>query len=230
MHTVIIIDDHPLIRAGLKYSIEQSGLFRVVAEAATGDVVLSLVEKHRPELLLLDLGLPLMQVEGLVFPEMEKGGFPLSKETILSSYGGAIVLATLRSRYPDLRIVIVTQHEDTDIITSVIRAGANGFLLKTDMVGPLLNVLSRVMHGETAQSDRVQELLAHAERKSSVEITDREKEVLELIANGFREREIADRLDISLRTVAFHKANLKEKIGAETLAELVAYYHSRVRF
>ncbi|PKL30443.1 MAG: DNA-binding response regulator, partial [Spirochaetae bacterium HGW-Spirochaetae-10] len=67
-----------------------------------------------------------------------------------------------------------------------------------------------------------------AEQKAGVEITAREKEVLELIANGFRDRDIAERLDISLRTVAFHKANLKEKIGAETLAELVSYYHSRV--
>jgi len=146
----------------------------------------------------------------------------------LSSYGGAIVLATVRLRFPDLKIVIVTQYEDTDIITSVIRAGADGFLLKTDKAERILDIVNRVMSGETAQSDRVMELLAQAEQKAGVEITAREKEVLELIANGFRDRDIAERLDISLRTVAFHKANLKEKIGAETLAELVSYYHSRV--
>lgn len=228
MHKVIIVDDHPLMRAGLKYIIEQSGLYSVVAEAATGEVVLPFIEEHRPSFMLLDLGLPLSWQEGLVVPEIEKGGFLLSKENILSSYGGAIVLATVRMRFPDLKIVIVTQYEDTDIITSVIRAGADGFLLKTDKAERILDIVNRVMSGETAQSDRVMELLAQAEQKAGVEITAREKEVLELIANGFRDRDIAERLDISLRTVAFHKANLKEKIGAETLAELVSYYHSRV--
>ena len=228
MHKVIIVDDHPLMRAGLKYIIEQSGLYSVVAEAATGEVVLPLIEEHRPSLMLLDLGLPLSRQEGLIVPEIEKGGFLLSKENILSSYGGTIVLATVRLRFPDLKIVIITQYEDTDIITSVIRAGADGFLLKTDKAERILDIVNRVMSGETAQSDRVMELLAQAEQKAGVEITAREKEVLELIANGFRDRDIAERLDISLRTVAFHKANLKEKIGAETLAELVSYYHSRV--
>ena len=228
MHKVIIVDDHPLMRAGLKYIIEQSGQYSVVGEAATGEAALPLIEEHRPSLILLDLGLPLSWQEGAVVPEIEKGGFVLSKENIATSYGGAILLATVRSRFPDIRIVIVTQYEDTDIIASVIRAGADGFLLKTDKAERILDIVNRVMSGETAQSDRVKELLAQAEQKAGVEITAREKEVLELIANGFRDRDIAERLDISLRTVAFHKANLKEKIGAETLAELVSYYHSRV--
>ncbi len=228
MHTVIIVDDHPLMRAGLKYMVEQSADFRVVAESSTGENVLSLIEQHNPSLLLLDLGLPLTWQDDLVLPELEKGGFVLSREAVLHAYGGAILLATIRKRYADLRVVIVTQHEDTDIIASVIRIGADGFLLKTDGQDRILDIVKRVMKGETVTSDRVKELLALAEKQSAVEITSREKEVLELIANGFRDRDIAERLDISLRTVAFHKANLKDKIGAETLAELVAYYHSRV--
>ena len=225
---VVLVDDHPLVRAGLRLIIEQSERYSVVAEAEDATPVLALIEKHQPKLVLLDLGLPLHWQTDLVVPEIEKGGFALSNEAILNSYGGAIILATIRSRFPDVRVVVITQYEDVDIIASVIRAGADGFLLKVDTSEKILEIIDRVMRGETAQSERVMQLLSSATVKAGVEFTAREKEILELIANGFRDRDIAERLDISLRTVAFHKANLKEKIGAETLAELVAYYHGRV--
>lgn len=224
---VLIADDHQLILTGLRIVIGDSPDFYVSGEARNGDQVLASLEEQVPAIAVLDIGMPpgsaLPNPDRALKDEMERLGLKDS-----SQYGGLLLVEYLKNRYPDTGILIVTQQESPAIISAAMRLKVDGVLLKDDVNENILSALQRIRQGQPVFSDKVNSILErHAEQEPK--LSEREWQVFELVAHGFKDREIADRLEISARTVAFHKGNLKEKLNAETTAELIAYFHERNR-
>lgn len=230
--SIAIADDHQLVRTGLSFVISSSNKYTVSSEASSVEEALGLFSHNPPDVLILDIGMKIPEnsavIEDCFVPEFQQNGFPVSRETILSHYGGLVILATVKKTHPDSKVLILTQHEDSDLLSKVMSLGADGIQLKAEMNDTIVSALDQVVGGKTAYSEQVSALLQQKNNeKGSHSLSPREIEILELIANGFRDKEIAERLDISPRTVAFHKANLKEKLNAESTAELIAYYFKK---
>jgi DNA-binding NarL/FixJ family response regulator len=226
-HTILIADDHQLILTGLRIVINGSGDFSVSAEARTGDEVLAALETSVPDIAVLDIG---MSAGARITGEARETAATLDSLGFRepSQYGGLLIVSYLKSRFPSMGILIVTQQESPTVIQAARDLHVNGVLLKDDVNENILSALQRIVRGEPVLSAKVESILEeHRDRDPN--LSDREKQVFELVAHGFKDKEIADRLEISARTVAFHKGNLKEKLNAETTAELIAYYHEQRR-
>ncbi|MCB1304546.1 MAG: response regulator transcription factor [Leptospiraceae bacterium] len=227
-HPVLIADDHQLILTGLQIVIGESDSFYVCSAGRSGEDVYTYLKEKVPRIAVLDIGMASgeairKEVDPAVIERIEKAG--LREPT---QYGGLLVVSWLKARYPDLGILIITQQESPQVIAAAAELQVDGVMLKDDVNENILPALSRIVEGNPVFSEKVKAILAqHGE--NSPKLSDREWEVFELVAHGFKDKEIAERLDISARTVAFHKGNIKEKLNAETTAELIAYFHEKRR-
>lgn len=203
---VVIAEDHKLFREGLKALLASNGALEVVAEAADGLEAISYVKKHLPELLLLDLSMPRLN--------------------------GISVIKNLRVQFPDLKILIVTIHESDQYVLDTFKAGANGYCIKDASREELLMAIDSVLDGKTFISPGIAEEVMEGylsgqktlKEKSDWEtITQREKEVLKLLAEGYMNKEIGDLLNISTKTVEKHRANIMNKLDLHNAAALTAY-------
>lgn len=205
---ILLADDHAILRAGLRLLINAQPDLEVVAEADNGVKVLSLVQEAQPDLILLDLTMP-----GL---------------------GGLDVLRALRQVSPESRVLILTMHDDESYLRQALSLGAAGYVLKKAVDSELLNALRAVARGETyIHSAMMGKLLNGGESASSGATSDadagdpwkalsqREADVLRLVALGHTNAEIADRLAISVKTVETYRARDMEKLGFATRAQLV---------
>lgn len=227
-HSVLIADDHQLILTGLRIVIGESNSFFVSFEGRNGADVLTGFSQNPPRIAVLDIGMPpgpelQDQAEPGITEEMERLGI---REA--SQYGGLLAVSYIKKHYPDTGILIVTQQESPAIIAAATRLQVDGVLLKDDVNENIIAALDRIVSGHPVFSEKVQAILEQ-HREHGPKLSEREWQVFELVAHGFKDKEIAERLDISARTVAFHKGNLKEKLNAETTAELIAYFHERNR-
>ena len=198
---VLIIDDHPLMRRGIKQLVELEEGFEVVGGAGNGSEGISLALQTSPDLIILDLNM-----KGL---------------------SGLDTLKALRSEGVDARIVILTVSDARSYIFTLIDAGADGYLLKDTEPDTLLSQLKRIAQGEVILSDSIKDLLI--ERQSSQEpiysLTDREMDVLRLIATGLSNKQIAGQLFISEETVKVHIRNLLRKLNVHSrVAATVLYF------
>jgi len=218
----MLVDDHAVVRSGLKLVLESSGQFEIVAEASDGDEVLALVEEHRPDLAILDISMP--RVNGIE------------------------ATRALRASYPDIKILALTVHADEEYIYNMLKAGANGYILKTAGKDEIFHAAASVLSGATFFSSSVSNIVirgfverakdernsgtnAEQQQQQEVEVaatgesllTRRETEVLCYIASGLTNREIAETLFLSVRTVNTHRANLMEKLDLHDTASLVRY-------
>ena len=198
---VLIIDDHPLMRRGIKQLVELEEGFEVVGGAGNGSEGISLALQTSPDLIILDLNM-----KGL---------------------SGLDTLKALRSEGVDARIVILTVSYARSDIFTLIDAGADGYLLKDTEPDTLLSQLKRIAQGEVILSDSIKDLLI--ERQSSQEpiysLTDREMDVLRLIATGLSNKQIAGQLFISEETVKVHIRNLLRKLNVHSrVAATVLYF------
>ncbi|ERH28425.1 MULTISPECIES: two-component system response regulator NarL [unclassified Aggregatibacter] len=198
---VLIIDDHPLMRRGIKQLVELEEGFEVVGGAGNGSEGISLALQTSPDLIILDLNM-----KGL---------------------SGLDTLKALRSEGVDARIVILTVSDARSDIFTLIDAGADGYLLKDTEPDTLLSQLKRIAQGEVILSDSIKDLLI--ERQSSQEpiysLTDREMDVLRLIATGLSNKQIAGQLFISEETVKVHIRNLLRKLNVHSrVAATVLYF------
>jgi DNA-binding NarL/FixJ family response regulator len=201
---VLLVDDHPLVRAGIRKVLETRSGLTVVGEAASGAEALQLIEAWEPDIVVLDLTMP--DVDGLE------------------------VLDRLRGRSPGCRILVLTMHAEAEYIRRAIDAGADGYLLKESAVQELLVAIDTVRDGRPYYSPRVEAELARAPETGPIErapgsarLTSRENEVLRMIARGLSTKEIAARLVISARTVETHRANLMRKLEIKSIARLTQY-------
>src|SRR5437763_10665195 len=197
---VIIADDHGVVRDGIRSVLERvPEEFRVVAETADVPSTISAVREHRPDLLTLDLTMP--------------GG---------SSLGA---LPACFMAHPDLAVAILTMREDPEYARQALRAGARSYVLKEAEPAELLQAFRLAVAGGNYLHPRLGALMATGEQASSdtVVLSEREREVVRLIANGYTNPEIAEKLDVAERTVKTYRARAIEKLGFSSRAEITAY-------
>lgn len=206
--TILIVDDHPLIREGLKSIMKAAAGYEVIGQAGNADEALRLVNSCKPDLVLLDLGLP------------DKSGLELSRE--------------IRTVSPSTRIMIVSMHSKVDYIVKAFQSGATGYMTKESASERLLQGIELVLSGEyfmdSAVSQSVVKKLMHTPEKE-IKITDasyetltqREQEIMVLLAEGYSAKEAAAKLCISPKTVENHRTNIMNKLGLHSSLELVRY-------
>jgi DNA-binding NarL/FixJ family response regulator len=194
---VVLADDHALVRAGIRALLERIQGVEVLAEAGDGKQALELIRTLQPDVVLLDIAMP--QLSGLE------------------------VLREASAAYPDVRSIILTVHETEEYAAHALRSGAAGFLPKSAASAELELALRTVMRGErylSPQSERADSL---SPRPQITELTPRQSEVLTMIAKGQSTKDIARTLDISVKTVETHRAQLMERLQIYDVASLVKY-------
>lgn len=202
---IVVADDHAVVREGIRRVLEGEPGFAVVAEAGTGAEVLGAIETMRPDVVLLDLGLP--------------------------DVGGLDVLSRLRESGGGApRILVLSMYDDAEYVLRAVEAGVDGYLLKDEAEPGMLRTAVRAVHaGDSYFSSTAAAVLARALRPSPetasetdvlAELTEREREVLRHIASGRTNKEMAKALGISRRTVETHRENLMRKLGIHSVAGL----------
>jgi DNA-binding NarL/FixJ family response regulator len=199
---VLIVDDHDALRRGIRALVETRPSFAVVAEAASGHAALEEARRTQPDIAIVDYSLP------------ELNGLDLT--------------LALKRELPRLEILIYTMHARDEIITGILKAGARGYVMKSDSEEHLLAALDalavRRPYFSGAVSEALLEQFLQSNRHLNVGVlTHREREVVQLIAEGKINKQIADTLDISVKTVETHRASAMHKLKLKTTADLVRY-------
>ncbi len=197
---VILADDHTLVRSGIRKILETEPGLQVVEEAADGLAAIEVVRRTAADVLVLDL-----KMEGA---------------------DGIEVLRIAKSELPDLKVLILTMHSGREYVARAMHEGADAYLLKDSAAQDLVAAIHAVTAGKSFYSPAIQQMMAGLLREGSKVpqgvhgLSDREREVLILLARGLSSKEIATELDISTRTVESHRANLMRKLGVKSVALL----------
>jgi DNA-binding NarL/FixJ family response regulator len=201
---VLIADDHAIVRTGLRALIHSEPSLHLVGEATGGYEAIELVSASHPDIVVLDLSMP--------------------------DLDGIAVTRQIKNLFPYLKILILTLHEDEALLREALRSGASGYILKRAAEAELIAAIQIVMRGDMyVDPSMLRGLLEEKPRpavsaKESIEaLTPREIDVLKLIVQGYTNRQIAEALSISIRTVEGHRANLSAKIGLRSRVDLVRY-------
>lgn len=194
---ILIADDHPLVRDGLRSRLQRSEEMLVVGEACNGEEALDMVGRLLPDVVLMDINMP--KLNGIQATEAILDGWP---KTI---------------------ILVLSMHDDREYVTNVISAGARGYVLKSASAEEMYNAIKAVHSGGVYYSPSVATALMNEPASTTTSLTDREQHVLGLLANGLSNKEIARELDISTRTVETHRRNLKQKLNTRSTAELIRF-------
>ena len=201
---VLLADDHTLVRAGIRSLVQALSGVQVVAEAGDGREALSLIEAHQPDVAMLDIAMP-----GL---------------------NGLEVAAQVAGRYPYVRVIILSMHATEEYVLRALRAGAAGYLLKDADISELELAIKAVTRGETYLSPAVSRHVTEYVRRvgqdggSALErLTPRQREVLQLVAEGHTTQEIARIMSLSVKTVETHRTQLMERLDIHDIAGLVRY-------
>lgn len=204
MTTVVLADDHEIVRRGVRSLLESAGSYRVLAEATDGLAAIQAVERFKPHLLFVDLSLPRLH--------------------------GIEVLRQTRAASPQTRVIVLSMHNDEPYVIEALRAGAAAYILKGSESAEIGRALSEVMAGRRYLSAELSEWAINALATKSADqgdplstLSPREREVLQLAAEGFGNPEIAEKLFISPRTAETHRANLMRKLGLQTTTDLVRF-------
>jgi len=204
---VILVDDHHIVLDGLESLLQQEPEFQVLASLHSGEEVLDMLKSQQPQILLTDFSLP--GISGIDF------------------------VRQVKKLYPQVRIIVLSMHDEAHIIKSVLKEGVEGYLLKNIQHSELKSAIRHVAQGLPYVSPEVTRLLMDEMNKPKDEpelLTDRELDVLRLIAKEFSNKEIADKLFISERTVETHRKNIFRKTKTSSLVGLIkfAYEHKMV--
>jgi len=202
---ILVADDHAIVRQGLKLLIDSQQDMKVVAEAADGQAALERAAAVKPDIVVMDLSMPGMN--------------------------GLTATRTLKERQPKVTIVALTRHEDETYLEELLRAGASAYILKQSAPADFLQAIRAVAAGgiylDPAMTSRVAGgLLAgkpHVQTDTSAKLTERETEVLRLVAVGHSNVEIAARLGIAVKTVEVHKTNAMKKLGLTGRVDVIRY-------
>jgi DNA-binding NarL/FixJ family response regulator len=206
--SVIIIDDHPLFREGLKTIISRDDRFKVVGEAGSGHEGFGMAKKLKPDLVVVDISLP------------DQSGIQLTRD--------------LRQLLSETKILIVSMHSKIDYIAEAFQAGATGYVVKESASERLLQGLTSVAKGDYYLDSSVSHAVVENLMKSPLKaakitdtdyatLTPREQEVMRLLAEGLQSKAVAEKLFISPKTVENHRANIMNKLGLHSTIELIRY-------
>jgi len=204
--TIVIAEDHLILRQGLRSLLATSEDLEVVGEAGDGLEAIRSILEHKPDLVLLDLNMPRMN--------------------------GISVILEIKRQAPDTKILALTMHKEEDFVLQAFHAGANGYCLKSAGHEELVIAIRAVLDGKSYVSPEISDTVLEGwlEERKTVKsdsswhsLTQREKEVLKLVGEGYQNKEIADYLCISPKTVEKHRANIMQKTDLHTASALTAY-------
>jgi DNA-binding NarL/FixJ family response regulator len=206
MLRILLADDHDIVRRGLRELLEQQPGWSVCAEAANGREAVELALEHRPQVAILDLTMP------------ELNGLEATRR--------------IRQALPETQVLVFTMHDSEELLRGVLRAGARGYLLKSDAARQLVPAVESLAQRKAFFSGRVSEVLLEgfldSERRRSDELgterlTSREREIVQLLAEGKSNKEVARALDLSVKTVETHRAAVMRKLDLHSIADLVRF-------
>ena len=203
---VLVVDDHTIVRDGICALLALAGDIEVVGEAANGSEALKMVKKLTPDVVLMDIAMPIM--------------------------GGLEATRRINKEFPGTKVLVLTQYDDKEYVFPVLESGASGFISKAAASSELALGIRSVHQGDSYLSPSVAKLLVENYQSTAGEragqdpysqLTEREREVLKLLAEGFSTQEMADMLVITRKTVEGHKTNLMTKLGIHNRIDLVKY-------
>jgi DNA-binding NarL/FixJ family response regulator len=201
---ILIVDDHGVIRAGLHALLDSEPDLRVVGEAENSEKAVEMAGQLHPDIVLMDISMP--------------------------GANGIEATRQICEKYPSSKVLVLTVHEDRELLQEALRCGASGYVLKQAVKSELINAIHAVARGELyVHSSMTRALLnappvsSHPARSKDSELTLREVEIVRLIAKGYTNQKIGELLHISVRTVEFHRSNVMDKLGLESRVELVRY-------
>ena len=205
---VLVVDDHAMFRQGICALVGSYEDLEVVGEAENGREAIEKVREFSPEVVLMDIAMPIM--------------------------GGLEATRRIQKEAPNTKVLVLTQYDDSEYVLSLVRAGAKGYISKTATSSELISAIRAVNAGEfflypSAAKTLIEEYLRRAggEKDGYDRLTSREREILQLVAEGQTNREIADRLVIGVKTVLRHRTNIMEKLGFHNRTELIKYAISK---
>ncbi|MDN3669655.1 response regulator transcription factor [Echinicola jeungdonensis] len=206
--TVVLADDHLVVRSGIKNLLENEGEVKVIGEASNGEEALEVVKKLKPDLLIIDIRMPVMN------------GLDATKK--------------LTSNDSSTKALILSMHDDEDYILQSIESGASGYLLKDTSKEEFMKAIRAIHHGGKYFSGDISQVLVNSylnvrDRKvtqkisaiNEYDITKREKQILKMIADGIGNKEIAEQLGKSIRTIETHRFNIMKKLKVNNVVELL---------
>ena len=203
---ILIADDHTILREGIRSLLNMVPNFEVVGEVDNGKDAIYSVGQLKPDLLLSDLSMP--------------------------KTNGTEAILRIKSRYPDIKVLVLTVHKTEEYVHAALEAGADGYVLKDDTSDELINAINNILSGKTYLSpgictEVVMGYLANPGKEmisSSVDqLTTREREVIKLIAEGYRNKDIAEYLSISIKTVEKHRSNMMRKLDLHNTSGITSY-------
>lgn len=203
---LVLVDDHVVVRKGLAALLNETDGIEVVGEAGNGKEAIQEVEKLKPDIVIMDISLPILN--------------------------GLEATRRIKKRYPDIHILALTMHTNEEYIFELIRAGASGYVVKKVAPCELIFAIQTVMSGEfyfspSVSTKMVKRFLdsygSKSKEKTTEILTSRETEILQMIAEGYSNREIADKLFISVKTVQVHKTNMMKKLDLTNTTALIKY-------
>lgn len=199
---VMIVDDHTVVRRGVRALIESSPGWEVVGEADNGLEAIRMAEEVRPDIVVMDISMP--------------------------HVGGVDTTTELRKRLPNVEVLILTMHESDQLVGQVIRAGARGYLLKNESGDKLMDALEALARHHPYFSPVVSETLLQGylgaeDRPDPQRLTPRERQIVKLVAEGNSNKKIALILNVSIKTVETHRSAAMHKVGAKSSADLTLY-------
>lgn len=206
MIRIVLADDHEIVRSGLKMLIESAPDMKVVGEAADGEQAYELVAREKPDILLMDISMPPGQ-------------------------SGLVACGRITQDHPNTRIIVVTMFAEPEYLYFTLQGGAAGYLLKNSSSEELVSAIRMVQGGGTYIHPKMVESLTRQLFSSSGEgedvsykqLTTRELEILQLLAKGHTNKEISEKIYLSIKTVEAHRSKIYAKLGFKTRADLVAY-------
>ena len=205
-HTVLIADDHSILRDGLCALLENTPDLKVIGEAENGQDTIDKVRQLKPELVLLDLSMPIVN--------------------------GAEAIRAIKQRTPEIKIIALTVHKSEEYVRATLDAGADGYVLKDDSSDDLLTSIRNVLQGKVHLSPGICDKVINGfldrpgktrSMRSWDQLTQREREVLKLIVEGNKNRGIAECLSVSVKTVEKHRSNLMKKLNLKGVSALTMY-------
>jgi two-component system response regulator NreC len=209
---LLIADDHSVVREGIRLVLKSSPEYRIVAEAEDGEQAVRLAQQHKPDVVMMDISMP-----GL---------------------NGIEATSMIKAQNPDIKVVVLTVHEDEEYVYQILRAGASGYVLKSAGKKEIFAAIKSAISGERFFSPGISKIIIdgfarrakdldvrrdHPPAQPGNQLTRRETEVLRYIAQGYTNRKIAEALFLSIRTVNTHRTNLMQKLDIHDTARLVRY-------